>query len=187
MSGRKLLVANCQLLVLAGCAGISAEPPDLSGEAATTLALTVQGHAKSLPLPIPEGAHAREDCPTGGWVTHGDGHRTRCTDCRPEYVDGEMIDVEKVRAAVRQLSQQNADLRRQLAELQGRKVPPKEQRTRPAKLMPPDKTKPAAAGHWEWRRRGLFGLRRQRVWVQHTRPASSGPAVPCRRGLFGRR
>lgn len=30
--------------------------------------------------------HARADCPTGGWVTHGDGHKTRCPSCDPPYL-----------------------------------------------------------------------------------------------------
>lgn len=31
--------------------------------------------------------HPRNECPTGGWVTHGDGHRTRCPDCEPAWGD----------------------------------------------------------------------------------------------------
>lgn len=33
--------------------------------------------------------HARADCPTNGWITHGDGHKTRCPDCDPPYVSTE--------------------------------------------------------------------------------------------------
>ena len=40
------------------------------------------------PGPAPEpgpAKHSRSQCPTQGWVTQGDGHRTRCLDCDPPY------------------------------------------------------------------------------------------------------
>ena len=39
------------------------------------------------PGPDDDETHAREDCPTGGWITHGDGHKTRCPFCRPAFGD----------------------------------------------------------------------------------------------------
>lgn len=36
------------------------------------------------PAPSPT-THARANCPTGGWITHGDGHKTRCPNCDPPW------------------------------------------------------------------------------------------------------
>lgn len=33
--------------------------------------------------------HARDKCPTGGWITHGDGHKTRCTLCDPPWTSSD--------------------------------------------------------------------------------------------------
>lgn len=41
------------------------------------------------PEPKDDG-HPRDICPDGGWVTHGDGHTTRCPKCRPAYSEEEM-------------------------------------------------------------------------------------------------
>lgn len=41
------------------------------------------------PEPIDRG-HPRESCPDGGWITHGDGHTTRCPLCRPAYTTDEL-------------------------------------------------------------------------------------------------
>lgn len=35
--------------------------------------------------------HARADCPTDGWVTHGDDHKTRCPNCDPPYLSTDEI------------------------------------------------------------------------------------------------
>lgn len=35
--------------------------------------------------------HARADCPTDGWVTHGDEHKTRCPNCDPPYLSTDEI------------------------------------------------------------------------------------------------
>lgn len=44
------------------------------------------------PAPPVDTTHPRAQCPTGGWITHGDGHRTRCLDCDPPYGAAEMED-----------------------------------------------------------------------------------------------
>jgi hypothetical protein len=36
-------------------------------------------------IPPPLGKHSRTTCPTSGWVTHGDGHKTRCPQCDPPW------------------------------------------------------------------------------------------------------
>lgn len=41
------------------------------------------------PEPKDDG-HPRDECPNGGWVTHGDGHTTRCPKCRPVYSQEEL-------------------------------------------------------------------------------------------------
>lgn len=35
--------------------------------------------------------HARADCPTDGWVTHGDDHKTRCPNCDTPYLSTDEI------------------------------------------------------------------------------------------------
>jgi len=35
--------------------------------------------------PDPNARHSREDCPYDNWITHGDGHKTRCPYCDPPW------------------------------------------------------------------------------------------------------
>lgn len=72
---------------------LSADPvPADIGQAAALLGMTGDLGVGPLPGPVIPPApvaktHDRADCPTAGWVTHGDGHRTRCPDCVPAYGD----------------------------------------------------------------------------------------------------
>ena len=66
-------------------------PADI-GQAAALLGMTGDLGIGPSPGPVIPPApvsrtHDRADCPTSGWVTHGDGHRTRCPDCVPAYGD----------------------------------------------------------------------------------------------------
>ena len=61
-------------------------PEDVRAIFAVQFALA--GMDKSVgPAPPPTTKHARRDCPTDGWLTHGDGHRTRCKLCDPPWND----------------------------------------------------------------------------------------------------
>lgn len=81
-----LLIASLLLLSAAGCdqlAIASIQPPDYRPLAAACLALH-----KTQPTTPDEDEntkHARSSCPTNGWITQGDGHKTRCQDCEPPW------------------------------------------------------------------------------------------------------
>lgn len=88
------------LLVLAVLAGCPVDPPvrefgdaaaqepsqEMIAHVATTLALhTISTPTPSpAPSPAPSG-HERAKCPTGGWMVHADGHKTRCPECVPAW------------------------------------------------------------------------------------------------------
>lgn len=52
-------------------------------------AVTYNNNREILPPkpPSPTG-HKRADCPTGGWIVHGDSHKTRCPECQPSWETG---------------------------------------------------------------------------------------------------
>jgi hypothetical protein len=63
-----------------------------SGYAAAVLGVGASTTPIVVPAPVvPSTSHARADCPTGGWVTHGDGHRTRCVDCDPSWTASDEV------------------------------------------------------------------------------------------------
>ena len=61
---------------------------ELSAEALIAWGNAVASQANQVPDEL-DTTHAREDCPTGGWITM-DGRRTdrRCLDCRPKWPTG---------------------------------------------------------------------------------------------------
>lgn len=69
--------------VLSGCVKPTAQH-DWTDQIAVSLAKHTS-QSDSVPVGPTDETHNRSDCPTGGWITHGDGHRTRCPDCRPAY------------------------------------------------------------------------------------------------------
>jgi hypothetical protein len=74
-------------LLATGCIP-TPDPPvkeDFRGHVAATLALHVRPATKPVVIVPDTGTHPRDKCPTGGWVTQGDGHRTRCTQCDPPW------------------------------------------------------------------------------------------------------
>ena len=83
-----LLIESCLLLV-AGCLPTRAvaDPRD---EAAVewAVATMVSDHA---PEPDPQ-PYACPRCQDTGWITHGDGHRTRCPDCSDGSGKGSPLD-----------------------------------------------------------------------------------------------
>ena len=79
-----LMVGMLLTLLAPGCADAIAQR-NYRADAAAVLATEIElgGNA---PAPEPdEKTHGRSDCPTSGWNTHGDGHRTRCQQCRPAW------------------------------------------------------------------------------------------------------
>ena len=52
------------------------------------------------PLIVPSTRHQRADCPVGGWITQGDGHKSRCPDCDPPYSG----DIDNLQSAIDDLS-----------------------------------------------------------------------------------
>lgn len=71
------------LLLVAGCTPTIADVGDYKSLAAAVVA--TQPVASVAPPKVIETTHDRAKCPTAGWVTHGDGHKTRCPDCRPTW------------------------------------------------------------------------------------------------------
>lgn len=77
------------LPLLAGCTLPAPAPPADPGpgpgyyRAVIAAAVALTPPAQAPPDQLNE--HARTDCPGQGWVTHGDGHRTRCPNCRPVW------------------------------------------------------------------------------------------------------
>ena len=102
-NGRRILVLLAAIAgssVVTGCP--SPTPPTTSSASvassaamtahvATTLALHTVAENRPNPGPSPAPSnHSRASCPTAGWITHGDGHRTRCPDCVPAWSEEEM-------------------------------------------------------------------------------------------------
>lgn len=77
-----MLLPAMMAMCLAGCESPPTAEIDFQDHAAFTLAKYT-----SAPSVAPDVVtkHKRADCPTGGWVTHGDGHRTRCPHCDPPW------------------------------------------------------------------------------------------------------
>lgn len=50
--------------------------------------------------------HNRADCPNGGWITQGDGHKSRCPDCEPAW-NSDVDNLEELRKQV-EIDKQNA-------------------------------------------------------------------------------
>ncbi|WP_417744744.1 hypothetical protein [Rosistilla oblonga] len=53
--------------------------------------IAIVASREEIPAPTPneDEMHPRSECPTGGWITHGDGHRTPCPYCLPESSERE--------------------------------------------------------------------------------------------------
>jgi hypothetical protein len=87
------------LLAVAGCVDIDDEVDvDYRDYIATSIA-THAMQPDDGPVDPVDGKHAREDCPTDGWITHGDGHRSRCPFCDPPYSGDEQPQQESAESA----------------------------------------------------------------------------------------
>lgn len=74
-------------LTLPGCIP-GAQARDNRGVVAALLAAITSTTVDALPVaPEPTATHRRADCPSDGWITHGDGHRTRCPNCDPPWTE----------------------------------------------------------------------------------------------------
>lgn len=70
--------------LLAG--GCSAQKPPAPGTFIPAISIVAANtKASGTVVPTPIGKHGRTSCPTGGWVTHGDDHKTRCPNCDPPW------------------------------------------------------------------------------------------------------
>lgn len=84
----KFSVLALILVLFSGCVDVdSSERFDYRDHIATSIA--THGMVPDVPVGPVDEKHAREDCPTGGWITHGDGHRSRCPFCDPPYTGEE--------------------------------------------------------------------------------------------------
>lgn len=97
----KLMLIIVVLVVFVGCDKIVPKPQPISSYEFTDVVVSaLAAHSASLtPVPDPDinpdpEKHSRANCPTGGWVTHGDGHRTRCPDCDPPWTGMEDVQAE---------------------------------------------------------------------------------------------
>lgn len=82
------VIALVTLLTLnSGCGGVPSEPKDY--RSGIVVAFALSGLKEPPVAPEEEDTHAREDCPTGGWVGDAAGVRIRCGACRPSYYDGQ--------------------------------------------------------------------------------------------------
>lgn len=88
---RRGLIASVLAVVLlcfTGCGGTSSNEKSYSKEQI----IAVDVHTAYAALKLGSNVinvntkHARKDCPTGGWITQGDGHKSRCPSCDPPYI-----------------------------------------------------------------------------------------------------
>ena len=75
-----LLIAGCEQ---AGLSKYEAAALDATLANASYVGIKQEGGG-GVVVPV-NSKHKREDCPNNGWITQGDGHRSRCPDCDPPY------------------------------------------------------------------------------------------------------
>ena len=168
----KAAVSALLLICLSGC-----KAPEASVDAdqyrpyvAAKLALVASTPAPG-PVPDDNATHPRAECPTNGWITHGDGHRSRCPNCDPPWTSDEPTEPDDTEDTKKPLD---------AASDEPSSKPSKDRADKPANASQRRTEAPATSAEpqYRWERRGLFGRRRVRVRVN--RPSSQPQASSFR-------
>ena len=79
------------LLLFVGCSEQKTEKIDLATfEVHSAYSIIYEKGQSPVIPPAPNNqVHARDKCPTGGWIVQGDGNRTRCPNCDPPYLSND--------------------------------------------------------------------------------------------------
>ena len=76
------------LLLVAGCSKSGSVPPDTLADIDAIIAngsyVGIKENQDDTVVPNST-KHPRADCPNGGWITQGDGHKSRCPECDPPW------------------------------------------------------------------------------------------------------
>lgn len=83
----KLYTILLPIILLVGCAQQQQTTEVLDAIKASIVNETYAAVKNGVDVPVVpvNGRHKRADCPVGGWITQGDGHKSRCPDCDPPY------------------------------------------------------------------------------------------------------